>query len=107
MPYFWIECGLRGAYCDGNGYIIKCDTRRELKSAIQWEADSIRDAGGVGLSKRNVATLAKFVWRDRKSGFRLPYCLSYRWKDQDYCPYGIHVSNSTRKEYLQYLKEVG
>lgn len=106
MPYFWIECGLRGAYCDGNGYIIKCDTRRELKAAIQWEADSIRDAGGIGLSKRNVTWFANIVWQGRKGYGHLPMVLPYRWQYQDYYPYGIHVSNSTRKEYLQYIREL-
>ncbi len=103
--YFWIECGLRGAYADGNGYIEKCDTRRELKAALQWEADSIRDAGGVGLSKRAIAWLAARVWSDRKT--TLPYVAPYRWKYQDSYPYGIHVSQSTRADWLQYCKDEG
>ncbi len=102
--YFWIECGLRGAYCDGNGYIAKCDTRRELKAALQWEADSIRDAGGIGLSKKAVAWLSNAVWQHRRKE-QLPIVLPYRWRYQDHYPYGIHVSNATRKEYLQHIKE--
>jgi hypothetical protein len=102
--YFWIECGLRGAYCDGNGYIAKCDTRRELKSHLQWEADSIRDAGGIGLSKRSIAWLAAKAWKPEHG---LPYVVPYRWQYQDSYPYGVHVSQSDRKSYLQYCKEEG
>lgn len=96
--YFWIACGLRGAYCDGNGYIVKCDTRRELKSALQWEADSIRDAGGIGLSKRVVARLAALVWSDRKA--TLPYMAGYKFSRDSVYAWSLHVGQSTRADYL-------
>lgn len=105
MPYFFIECGLRGLYCDGNGFVVKCGTRRELKATLQREANDFRDAGGIGLSNRNVTRLASLAWKDRKKLGQLPYCLPFRWKYQDSWPYGIMVSSFTRSEYLQFTKE--
>ncbi len=104
MAYFWIEYGLRGAFCDGNSYIIRCDTRRELKAAIQWEADSLRDAGMLGASKRAVASLAADAWRALKRPTPYPFVMpisnnggcSYAW--------GIHCAPSTRQEYLEYCE---
>ena len=44
MPYFSIYQGFRGCYMPDGAYIIQAKTRRDLKAALQWEADSIRDA---------------------------------------------------------------
>lgn len=107
MAYFFLEYGLRGAYADGNGYILKADTRRALKSAIAWEVDSLRDAGMVGANKRAAATLAADLWRryhaKRDTGLFsvLPISndggRSYAW--------GIHGAPSTRRDYLDSIKE--
>ena len=100
--YFFLEYGLRGAYCDGNGYIVKCDTRRDLKRSVEWEADSLRDAGMVGASKRAVASFTADLWRrgqnkkDRGMMSVMPICnnrgASYAW--------GIHGAPSCRADYL-------
>jgi hypothetical protein len=102
MAYFWIEYGLRGAFCDGNGYIIQCNTRRELKAAIQWEADSLRDAGMVGANKRGVASLAADAWRALKRPTPYPFVMPVSRESGARANYawGIHCAPSTRKEYL-------
>lgn len=82
-----------------SAYIIKADTRRELKSALEWEARDIRDAGGVGLSKRAVVSLAAEAWRNRKVSREI--VAPYRWAHQDSYPYGLGVSTgASRADYL-------
>ena len=99
MAYFTIYQGLRGCYMPDSAYIIRATTRRELKNALEWEADSIRDAGGVGLSKRAVASLAAAAWRDR--GRVGEIVAPYRWAGQDSYPYALGVfTAATRAEYL-------
>jgi len=100
MAYFWILYGLRGAYCDGNGYIIKADTRRALKAAIAWEADSLNDAGMFGANKRAVSWLANAAWKARKGGSVCPYVMPIGWKRGDSYSWGIHCAPSTRADYL-------
>lgn len=104
MAYFTIWQGLRGCYMPDSAYIIKADTRRELKSALEWEANDIRDAGGVGLNKKAVASLAAAAWRNRKASGEL--VAPYRWAEQDYSPYALGVfTGSTRAEYLAQSEE--
>lgn len=100
MAYFQIGNGLRGCYMPDSAYIIRATTRRELKSALQWEADSIRDAGGVGMNKRAIAWLANAAWRNRKGGGE--YVAPYRWQGQDYYPYGLMVWPASRAEFVEY-----
>ena len=105
MPYFHIAAGLRGCYMPDNAFVIKCDTRRELKNALQWEAYSYRDAGFIGANKKAIATIAAAAWRDRKKT-QLPYALPLAQTPGNYC-HGIFVSSATRDEYLEYVKENG
>lgn len=104
MSYFFISHGLRGAYVDDSGYIIQAKTRRELKSAIQYEAESYRDAGYIGANKKAIATIAAAAWRDRKKA-QLPYALPLApaHAPRDYA-FGVFVSGATRGEYLEYMK---
>ncbi len=104
MAYFTIMQGLRGCYMPDSAYVIKCDTRRELKNALEWEARDIRDAGGIGMSKRNIAWLANAAWKARKSNIG-EYVAPYRWQGQDSYPYALSVCPSTRADYLQYVEE--
>jgi len=100
MAYFTIYQGLRGCYMPDSAYTIKADTRRELKAALTWEADSIRDAGGVGMSKKAIASLAAMAWHWRKKGAE--YIAPYRWQYQSKgCyPYALGVfTGITRQEY--------
>jgi hypothetical protein len=99
MAYFTIWQGLRGMYLPDSAYIIKADTRRELKFSLQCEADSIRDAGGVGMSNKAIAWLANVAWHNRKSSKE--YVAPYRWKGMDYYPYALGVfTGASRADYL-------
>ena len=101
MAYFTIFQGLRGCYMPDNAYIIKADTRRELKAALQWEAGSIRDAGGVGMSERAIAWLANAAWQNRKNKSG-EYVAPYRWQYQDGYPNALGVfTGASRSEYMQ------
>ena len=100
MAYFTIYQGLRGCYMPDSAYTIKADTRRELKSALTWEADSIRDAGGIGMAKSNIAWLANAAWKGRKASGEC--IVPYRWAYQKRSyPYALGVfTGITRQEYL-------
>ena len=99
--YFTIWHGLRGCYMPDSAYIIHATTRKNLKSVLEQEAYYIRDAGGVGLSKRSIASLAAAVWKDRKASSG-EYVSPYRWTYQDSYPYALGVfTGMTRKEYLE------
>jgi len=84
-----------------SAYTVKADTRRELKAALQCEASDIRDAGGVGMSKRAIAWLAAESWRNRKNPSG-EYVAPDRGTYQDSYPYGLGVfTGATRAEYLE------
>ena len=100
MAYFTIYQGLRGLYMPDSAYIIRASSRRELKSALAWEADSIRDAGGIGMNKKAIAWLANAAWKARKSSGE--YVAPYGWKGMDSRPYALGVvTGATREEYLE------
>ena len=104
MPYFHISTGLRGCYLADNAYIVRANTRRELKSILASEAETYRDAGYVGANKKAIATIAAAAWRDRK-GCRLPYAIPVappHAKD-NYCE-AVFVSAATRADYLEFEK---
>jgi len=103
MRYFHIMTGLRGCYMPDSVYMIAVKTRREVKAALESEAQSIRDSW-AGCSKRAIAELAAGIWRDKKAG--LPYCSPYGPRGK-YPPYGLMIGNATRAEWLEYLKESG
>lgn len=106
MPYFHISNGLRGCYMPDNSYMIHAKTRRDLKAAIQWEAESYRDAGFDGCNKRAIAHIAAIAWRNRRKA-QLPYCLPMSPSGaQNYC-HGVFVASATRGEYLEYCESEG
>jgi len=78
MPYFHVSSGLRGCYMPDSARIIRCQTRRELKS--HW-------GGAAGLSKRAIAHFVARVWRDAQQPLRtqasLPYCLPIKPEGAD------------------------
>lgn len=106
--YFHISTGLRGCYMSDSAYVIRAETRRELKAAIESEAYYYRDAGFVGANKRAIAWLANIAWKEahKKSPAYLPYCLALAPSHarDNYCN-GIFVSASNRAEYLQDCEE--
>lgn len=83
-----------------SAYTIRANTRRDLKSALQWEANSIRDAGHVGCSKRAISRLAATAWRQRKASSG-EYVATYRRTNQTGYPYALGVFvGVTRQDYL-------
>lgn len=104
MAYFTIMAELRGCYADdGSAFTIRCDTRRDLHAAIQWEARDLRDADAIGLSKRNVQRLAAEAWRNRSSRSPYPTVLPFRYAHHspgNDCM-GLMVYNATRADWLE------
>lgn len=106
MRYYFINHGLRGAYVDDSSYVIQCETRRELKEAIEGVASHYRDGGYIGASKAAIAAIAAAQWRDRKN--YLPYCLPLAPAHaRTQYSFGIFVSPATRADFLEYEKENG
>jgi hypothetical protein len=101
MAYFTIMAELRGCYADNeSAFVIKANTRRELKAALVSEARDLRDAGGIGLSKRKLATFAAFVWSKRKAGGIYPFVLPWRYAHQSGDAMGLFAYVSSRADYL-------
>lgn len=104
MAYFNIMAELRGAYSDNESMqVIRCNTRRDLKSAIESEAYYLRDAGAIGLNKRAIAWLANAAWKARKGGAIYPYVAPFRYPYQSGEPMGIMVSSATRADFIDFI----
>lgn len=105
MAYFNISTGLRGCYMPDNAYIVRCDTRRELKAIIKSECRDYRDAGFVGANQRAIAWIAAMAWRNRGK-FQLPYALPLAPSHarDNYC-HGIFVASADRQEFRDYMAE--
>lgn len=102
MSYFSIYQGLRGCYMPDGSYVIKADTRRDLKSALQGEADSIREAGGIGMSKRAIAWLANAAWKARRQSRDIVAPYGYAHNGKGNRPFALGVfTGMSRAEYLQ------
>ena len=100
MAYFTVFQGMRGCYMPDNAYTIRANTRRDLKSALQWEASSIRDAGHVGCSKKAIAWLAAVAWRNRRRASG-EYVAPYRNARHTHYPYALGVFvGASRADYL-------
>ena len=104
--YFHMSNGLRGCYMPDNSAVIMVKTRRELKNAIAYDAANMREAYGVGGSKKAVAAFAAECWREAKKAnpAYLPYCLPFG-RDRNNMAFGLFVSVATRADYLEYCKE--
>ena len=101
--YFHIMTGLRGCYMPDSSYVIKADTRRELRQALAYEADATADSGYY-LNRRAVATIAAAAWREAHKphpsifDFVIPYGDSRTGAR----PFGIFASVATRADYLEH-----
>lgn len=101
MRYFIISIGLRGGFMPDSSFPFKTETRRELAETLEYEAESLRDAGFSGLSKRNCRRLAAMVWRDNGRQY-LPLCLPYGpGKNRQF---GLMVCSVTLQEYKQAME---
>ena len=105
--YFTIMHGLRGCYMpDSDPCVIMVKTRRELKAAIQSEADMVDSGETIGLGKKAIAQFAALCWREahKAKPAYLPYCLATKERGQSSYSYGIFCSVASRRDYLEYLK---
>lgn len=107
--YFHISRGLRGCYMPDAAFVLKTDTRRDLKAAIADEAAQYRNADYAGGSKKDIAKLAAWAWRDahKAKPAALPACLPFRPSHSRSYSEGVFVSVATRAEYLEHLKHEG
>ena len=103
--YFHISSGLRGGYMPDSSYMLRCETRRDLKAAIASEAESFADAGYKGASKRAIAGLAAAAWQEagKARPSYLPLCLSLA-QPHNLASYshGIFAGIASRAEWLAY-----
>lgn len=108
--YFFISTGLRGAYMPDNGYVVKVDSKKELKAIVQSEFDSIKDAGYLINQKELVATVSD-IWNNLKAIRRSPYSFTiayghrgtsgyYRNATANKC-FAISISHATESDYLE------
>ncbi len=100
--YFHISNGLRGCYMPDSAYTLRADTRRELKAALEEEAESLRSAGYHGLGKARIAWLAAAVWRDKRAS--LPYCVPCSL-ERGSADYGLFAAPSSRADWLAEQEE--
>ena len=96
MRYYHISAGLRGCYIPDNGGIIAVNTRRELREAIAYEAQGLRDAYGFGGSKRAISAVAAEAWK--YTGI-YDVVLPFGTRRGKY-PFGLFLSRTTRADYL-------
>jgi hypothetical protein len=100
MPYFTLYHGLRGCYLPDSAFIVRATTRKELKAAIEAEAEGVRDAGMIGMNKRAIAWLAAAAWRNRRKASG-EYVAPYRDARHTHYPYALGVFvGASRADYL-------
>jgi hypothetical protein len=92
---------------DGEPYIIKAKTRRELKAVIENEARMVDSGETQGLGKRAIAAFVAQCWREahKPQPAYLPYCLPMKERQQSTYSYGIFCSVTLRGEYIEQNKE--
>jgi hypothetical protein len=101
--YFHIAQGMRGCYMPDNSYVVRVDTRRELKAIVESEARDLRDAGMVGASKREVTATVADAWRNLRAAKLSPYpfVVPYGVRAGGHRPYAIHIGHATREDWLE------
>jgi hypothetical protein len=105
--YFHISSGLRGAYMPDTSYIAKCETRRELKSALEYEYTFQVDEGGYFGNRKDIARIAAEAWREAQKSNPTIYdfVIPYGNERGGGRPFGIFCSVSTRVDYLASQEE--
>jgi hypothetical protein len=100
MAYFHIMAGLRGCYMPDSAYVLKADTRRELRAALQSEADSQScDGAFIGLNRKAVSWAAAKAWRERKAiGCQLAILPFGRRGEA--AAFSVEIAAASRADYL-------
>ena len=104
MKYFYISSGLRGCYADDNGGIYAFKSRRDLKDAIIEYCNDSREAYGFGGSKAEIAAVAAWAWKQKKSSLPMAIGFGHSRSVSDR-PFGIFVSKATVQEYNEFCKQ--
>lgn len=99
MAYFQIMTGLRGCYMPDSSYVVKCDTRRELRDVLEDESVNAQE-GMWGLNKRAIASAAAQAWRERKSKTAYAVASIPYGPDRKERPYILEVCTASRADYL-------
>lgn len=101
--YFQVSNGPRGCYMPDTGYIVRVNTRKELKVILGEEAWYMRDAGFAGANKRAVAWLANAAWRNAhsKRPSYMDHVIPLKPSHADSYCYGLFVSISDRAAWLE------
>lgn len=97
--YFHIMSGLRGCYMPDSSYVIKVDTRCELKSVIEGEVrHQIHDCDFKGGDKKTIAWAAAKAWREAQEDWRGNSAVIPFGKGKER-PFSIVISVATRREW--------
>jgi hypothetical protein len=98
--YLYISSGLRGCYADGEGYVARVSSRRELRALIAEECEQSRIAYGFGGSQAEISSVVAQVWREatgRAPKPYLPYAIGFGCsKQRTDRPFGVFISHATR-----------
>ncbi len=95
MKYFFISSGLRGCYLPDDSAAYAFRTRRELKAFLQYEADTMREAYGFGGAKREVATVAAWMW---SGNYRHRLAIPFG-RERKHYPFALFIEPATKEEF--------
>ncbi len=103
---FHVSRGLRGCYMPDSSYVATFSTRRELKATVETEAETYRDAGAAGLSRKAIAQFVAEAWRMAKRHKLDGLPLALPIKPAGACGYssGIFLSRASRDDLREYRK---
>jgi hypothetical protein len=105
MPYFHISSGLRGCYMPDNAFVAKCDTRRELRAIVEYDANDMIEAYGFGYSKAARASVVAQVWREatgKAPKSHYDHVIGFgRTRAKSDRPFGLFISHATRADFLE------
>lgn len=106
MPYFHISHGLRGCYMPDDACVVRFQTRRALKAAVEYDAHNMIEAYGFGYSKADRAAVVARVWREATGKARkshLDHVIGFgRTRSRSDRPFGLFISHATRADYVAF-----
>lgn len=108
--YFHIMQGLRGCYMPDSAFLVRAETRRELKAILRDTVESYANSDAIDseyrlrFNREHITAAAAAAWKAaaRKSGNPYPYVIPIGPKRER--PYGVFVSTATRAEFLEYME---
>jgi len=101
--YFCIQTGLRGCYMPDDCYHIKVTSRKELKSIVASECDSMRGAYGFGGPAKEISSTIAHIWREansKKNKPYLPYAIGFgRSRARTDRPFAVFIAHADKRDY--------